>query len=83
MILTFFSAAALLGLPADYAWRRGRQLAPFGGLVTAAAVIGALAMAARVGLLHGPGAVADLIFGLITGGAVAGRHRLLTLGSPG
>ena len=38
MILTFFYAAALLGLPADYAWRRGRQLAPFGGLVTAAAV---------------------------------------------
>ena len=81
MILTFLyalAAAAVLGLPADYIWRRARQLAPLAGLGSAAAIIAAISLAARIGLLHGPGAVAALIFGLIAGGitadAVAGRR---------
>jgi hypothetical protein len=50
MILTFFYAigtAALLRLPAYYTWRRARRLAPCAGLVT-----GAIAVAARIALLH-------------------------------
>ena len=45
MILTFLyalSIAAVLGLPADYTWRRARQLAPFAGLASAAAIIAAI-----------------------------------------
>ena len=71
MILTFLYAlavAAVLGLPADYTWRRARQLAPLAGLASAAAIIAAIYLAARIGLLHGPGAVAALVFGLIAGG---------------
>ena len=55
MILTFLyalAAAAVLGLPADYTWRRARQLAPLAGLGSAAAIIAAIALAARIGLLH-------------------------------
>ena len=49
MILTFLYAlgvAAVLGLPADYTWRRARQLAPFAGLASAAAIIAAISLAA-------------------------------------
>ena len=81
MIATFLYAlgvAAVLGLPADYAWRRARQLAPFAGLASAAAIIAAIYLAPRIGLLHGAGAVVALIFGLIAGGvsadAVASRR---------
>ena len=55
MILTFLYAlavAAVLGLPADYTWRRARQLAPLAGLASAAAIIAAIYLAARIGLLH-------------------------------
>ena len=55
MILTFYAigTAALLRLPAYYIWHRARRLAPCAGLVTAAVVIGAIAVAARIALLHG------------------------------
>jgi len=74
MLATFLYAVgitAVLGQPADYTWRRARQLAPFVGLASTAAIIAAIALAARLGLLHGPGAVAALVFGLITGGISA------------
>ena len=74
MILTFLyalGAAAVLGLPADYTWRRARQLASFAGLASAAAIIAAIYLAAQLGLLHGPGTVIALIFGLIAGGVSA------------
>jgi sorbitol-specific phosphotransferase system component IIBC len=74
MILTFLYAlavAAVLGLPADYTWRRARQLAPLAGLASAAAIIAAIYLAARISLLHGPGAVAALVIGLIAGGISA------------
>ena len=74
MILTFpyaLAVAAVLGLPADYTWRRARQLAPLAGLASAAAIIAAIYLAARIGLLRGPGAVAALVFGLIAGGISA------------
>ena len=74
MIPTFFYAfgvAVILGLPADYTWRRARQLAPFAGLASAAAIIGAIYLAGHFGLLHGAGTVVALIFGLIAGGAGA------------
>lgn len=75
MILTFFYAlgvAIILGLPADYTWRRARQLAPFAGLASAATIIAAIYLAAHLSLLHGPGTVIALIFGLIVGGLSAG-----------
>ena len=74
MILTFLYAlgiAAVLGLPADYTWRRARQLAPFAGLASAAAIIAAIYLAGHISLLNGPGAVLALIFGLIAGGISA------------
>jgi sorbitol-specific phosphotransferase system component IIBC len=74
MILTFLYAlgvAVILGLPADYAWRRARHLAPVAGLASAAAIIAAIYLAARLSLLHGPGTVLALIFGLIAGGISA------------
>jgi hypothetical protein len=74
MILTFLYAlgvAAVLGLPADYTWRRARQLAPLAGLASAAAIIASIYLAAHIGLLHGTGAVLALIFGLIAGGVAA------------
>lgn len=74
MIATFVYAlgtAAIVGLPADYAWRRARHLAPFAGLASVAAIIAAICLAAPLGLLHGPGAVGALIFGLIAGGVSA------------
>ena len=74
MILTFLYAlgvAAAAGLPVDYTWRRARQLAPFTGLASAAAIIGAIYLAGYFGLLHGAGTVVALIFGLIAGGASA------------
>lgn len=74
MILTFLYAlgvTAALGLPAGYAWRRARQLAPFAGLASAAAIIATIDLAGRIGLLHGAGAVTALIFGLIAGGVSA------------
>ena len=74
MILTFLyalAAAAILGLPADYTWRRARQLALLAGPASTAAVIAAIYLAARIGLLHGPGAVVALVFGLIAGGISA------------
>ena len=81
MILTFLYAlgvAAALGLPADYTWRRARQLAPLAGLARAAAIIAAIDLAGHIGLLHGAGTVIALIFGLIAGGisadALASRH---------
>jgi uncharacterized membrane protein YdcZ (DUF606 family) len=82
MILTFLYAAAAAAaacLPAAYAWRRARRLAPFAGLAGAAAIVAAIALAARIDLLHGPGAVAALVFGLVAGGisadAVTGHHH--------
>ena len=74
MILTFLYAlgvAVILGLPADYTWRRARHLAPFAGLASAAAIIAAIYLAAHLSLLHGPGTVVALIFGLIAGGISA------------
>lgn len=74
MILTFLyalGAAAVLGLPADYTWRRARQLAPFVGLLSAAGIIGAIYLAGHIGLLHGAGTVIALVFGLIAGGVSA------------
>ena len=74
MILTFFYAlgvAVILGLPAGYTWRRARHLAPFAGLASAAAIIAAMYLAAQLSLLHGPGAVVALVFGLIAGGISA------------
>ena len=74
MILTFLyalAAAAVLGLPADYTWRRARQLAPFAGLASAAAIIAAIYLAAHLSLLDGAGTVVALIFGLIAGGISA------------
>lgn len=74
MILTFLYAlgtAAVLGLPADYTWRRARQLAAMGGLASAAAIVAAIYLAGRIGLLHGGGAVVALVFGLIAGGVSA------------
>jgi hypothetical protein len=81
MLATFLyalGAAAVAGLPADYTWRRARQMAAVAGLASAATIIAAIALAARIGLLHGPGAVAALVFGLIAGGisadAIASRR---------
>jgi uncharacterized membrane protein YoaK (UPF0700 family) len=81
MILTFLYAVAVVAaacLPAAYAWRRFRRPAPFAGLASAAAIVAAIALAARLDLVHGPGAVVALVFGLVAGGisadAVAG-HR--------
>ena len=74
MLATFLYAlgtTAALGLPADYTWRRARQLAPFAALASTAAIVAAVGLAARLGLLHGPGAVLALIFGLIAGGISA------------
>ena len=74
MIVTFLyalAAAAIFGLPADYTWRRARQFAPFAWLASAAAIVAATAVAARLGLLHGAGNVAALVFGLIAGGITA------------
>lgn len=74
MIPTFLYAlgvAVILGLPADYTWRRARQLAPFAGLVSAAGIIAAIYLAGHISLLDGPGAVVALIFGLIAGGVSA------------
>ena len=74
MILTFLyalTAAAVFGLPADYAWRRARQYAPLAGLASAAAIIAAIALATHLGLLHGTATVAALIFGLTAGGVTA------------
>jgi hypothetical protein len=74
IILTFLYAlavAAILGLPADYTWRHVRQLAPLAGLASAAAIIAAIYLAARMGLLNGPGGAAALVFGLIAGGISA------------
>ena len=74
MIVTFLyalAAAAVLGLPADYAWRRVRHLAPVAGLASAAAIVGAVAVAAHLGLLTGAGNIAALVFGLIAGGITA------------
>jgi hypothetical protein len=74
MIATFLYAlgvAAVLGLPADYTWRRARQLAPFAGLASAVGIIAAIYLAPHIGLLHGAGAVVALVFGLIAGGVSA------------
>ncbi len=74
MIVTFLyalAAAAVFGLPAGYVWRRARQLAPFAGLASAAAIIAWIALAAHLGLLHGAGTVAALVFGLVAGGITA------------
>ena len=74
MFLTFlyaFGVAAVFGLPADYTWRRTRQLAPFAALISAAVIVAAVGLAGAIGLLHGAGAVEALIFGLIAGGVAA------------
>ena len=74
MILTFLyatAAAAVLGLPADYTWRRARQLSPVTGLVAVAGIIAAVSLAMRVGLVQGAGAVVALIVGFVAGGALA------------
>lgn len=81
MILTFLYAVAVAAaacLPAAYAWHRVRRLAPFAGLASAAAIVAAIALAARIDLLHGPGAVVALVFGLVAGGIgadAAAGHR--------
>jgi hypothetical protein len=74
MILTFLyaaAAAAVLGLPADYTWRRARRLAPLAALFSAIAIVATVWLAGRIGLVDGAGAILALIFGLIAGGIAA------------
>ena len=66
------AAAAVVGLPADLAWRR--MSAPSAVLAAAASAIALVAIIgieSHASLLSGAGAVVALIFGLIAGGASA------------
>ncbi len=72
VFLVSAAAAAVVGLPADLAWRR--MSAPSAVLTAAASAITLVAIVgieAHADLLSGAGAVVALIFGLIAGGASA------------